>query len=232
MLALTSISPNHSNFESQTAAVRSWTAAGFRVISLNPRCEIELLINKFPDVNFVVTDDISTEFKKKTVVISAFIEYAKTCEASNFLIINSDIIINDSRRITQNLLIKAERGLVVLSRYDYVNNINSSTKYDLGFDGFIINKKYLRFFPATHLCIGQCFWDYWLPYTAILNKVPLFKLGTHYIFHKRHEVQYDRAEYEVAAEIFRSEIAPLDTAITKLSIEHMSSHIFNKIRKS
>ena len=45
-------------------------------------------------------------------------------------------------------------------------------RYDLGFDGFFINKKWLHIFPQSILCLGQCFWDFWVPYQSILAGVP------------------------------------------------------------
>jgi hypothetical protein len=184
MIAITSISPGHKNFENQFNAIESWINVGYKVISLNSKEEIEKL-SDFKNVEFVETTRTNERlFEKPYVLVSAIIDHLKTREEEYFLIINSDIVINDYLNFTENLKDISKKGIIIMNRSDYSEDIGVAKRYDLGFDGFFINKKWLHIFPQSVLCLGQCFWDFWVPYQAILSGVDIYKLNEPYLFHK------------------------------------------------
>ncbi len=204
MIAITSIAPGHKNFDSQFKAIESWIKAGYEVVSLNSEEEIEIL-KEFKGVKFVKTLRHNKHmFGKPYVIISAIIDYLKEVKSEHSLIINSDIIINDVNNITESLKAQSEEGIIVMNRGDFKDDMNVSKTYDKGFDGFYINGKYLDVFPQTVLCLGQCHWDFWLPYIASMGGVKLIKLKEAYIFHAVHNIQYSVEDWKVTAEIFRT----------------------------
>lgn len=231
MVAITSISPGHKNFDSQLNAVKSWVKAGYKVVSLNSKEEIATL-KQFKDVEFVETNRTNQRlFKKPYVVISAIIDYLKSRSEDHFLIINSDIIINDVMQFTTNLKDISETGIIIMNRHDFNDHMEDGIRYDRGFDGFFINKKWLEIFPQSVLCLGQCFWDFWVPYQAVLAGVPIYRLNELYLFHKRHTIQYSNENWLATGEIFRGELAPIDKQITKFKdVPRMSAHVYNTIK--
>lgn len=240
-IAITSIAPGHKNFETQQKAIQSWIDFGLTVVSLNHPDEIEKLQKQFKNVEFVPT--IRTNellFSKPYPTVSAIIDHLKTRSESVFYIINSDIIIFDSWDLKDSINKKAEKGLVIIERFDYedkygtdFNNFKTATRNEGGFDCFVIHKKFLHIFPQTVLCLGQCFWDYWVPYQGILHKVPIYRAGSAseaFIFHKKHDVQYSDTNHQTTANIFRSEVAAIDSSIkSNMTRATLSQHVYYKI---
>lgn len=204
MIAITSISPGHKNFNNQLRAVDSWVKAGYEVVSLNAPEEINVL-KSFTNVKFISTNRHNKKiFGKPYVIVSAIIDYLKEAKSKYSLIINSDIII-DNIGYTERLKDLSEEGLVVLNRYDFAGDLGNAKVYNDGFDGFFFNEKYLDALPQTILCLGQCHWDFWLPYSAVMNGVKLIKPKEPYLYHEKHPVQYSKENWFRTAEIFRSE---------------------------
>lgn len=228
MIAITSIAPGHKNYDNQLNAVKSWINAGYEVVSMNSQDEIEELKGKFENVKFVPTNRHNKKiFGKPYVIASAIIDYLIEVKSKYSLIINSDIIIKDKNRYTEKLKALSNDGIVIMNRYDYDNDIAVSKIYEDGFDGFFINEKYLGVFPQTLLCLGQCHWDYWLPYTASINGAKIIKSKEPYIYHKKHPVQYSVENWIRTAEIFRSELGILKYKnpgqVTSIAYRHIKN---------
>jgi hypothetical protein len=233
MIAITSISPSHANFQSQFDAINSWIEAGYKVVSLNSKEEIEAL-KGFVEVDFVETSRTNEVlFKKPYVLISAIIDYAKELDEECVLIINSDVIIKDSGNQAEYLKSISKEGIVIINRYDFENDLSEGKKYEQGFDGFFINKKWLHIFPQSVLCMGQCFWDFWIPYQSILSKVPVFKIQEPYLYHRSHGAQYSTENWLATGEIFRGEVSCREKKIAGFrDVSRMSSYVFQKIIES
>jgi len=230
MLAITTISPNHKNFDVQKQAIDSWIKAGYKVVSLNASEEIETLI-AFENVEFIETKRTNEVlFKKPYVIVSALIDYFKTTDFETCILINSDIIINSTDQQTEELMKNAEKGVVIINRHDYTENIEHSRLYKVGFDGFVINKKWVNSFPQSILCLGQCFWDYWVPYVCVLQKIPIYRHKGKYLFHKAHEMQYSFDNWKTTADIFKSELSILEPKLNSFTRpDKMSDYVFNRI---
>lgn len=227
MIAITSIAPGHKNFDNQQRAVKSWKDAGYKVVSLNSEEEIDLL--KDFDVEFVPTRRHNKLiFGKPYVLVSAIIDYLKEIKSKYSLIINSDIIIKDDSGITDKIKSRSEDGVIIMNRMDFNDDINKAVIYDLGFDGFFINEKYLDVFPQSILCLGQCHWDFWLPYMASINGVNIIKQREPYIYHQMHTIQYSKLDWRRTGEILRAE-----AGIFKLGdIGQVSNYVYRHIIRS
>jgi hypothetical protein len=233
-IAITSIAPGHKNFENQYNAVKSWHEHGFHVISMNHTDEIQKLQSQFMQVEFVETNRTNELlFGKPFVIVSAIIDYLKTRKETKFLLINSDIVIYDSWNIERELYQLANEGVVVLNRFNYEDEFRTAKRYDGGFDAFLINSKFLNIFPQTVLCLGQCYWDYWLPYQCLIHNVPVITHKKAYIFHKSHDVHYSKEQYTSTANIFKSEVGTIDKTIKQHMTEsQLSSHVYYRILNS
>lgn len=206
MIAITSISPGHKNYNNQLRAVRSWIDAGYEVVSLNAEEEIEVLKESFQDVKFISTNRHNKKlFGKPYVIVSAIIDYLKEVKSKYSLVINSDIIIDDKTGYTKRLKELSEESIIIMNRIDFDGDMETGRSYESGFDAFFINEKHLDMFPQTILCLGQCHWDFWLPYMAIMNGAKVIKSKERYIYHQVHTVQYSKENWIRTAEIFRAE---------------------------
>jgi len=226
MIAITSIAPGHKNYDSQLKAIQSWKAVGYDVVSLNSEEEIEKL-KDFTGVKFIKTSRHNKQiFGKPYVIVSALIDYLKEVKSEHSLIINSDIIIKDETGYTEKLKSMSENGIIVMNRRDFENDINNSILFEDGFDAFFINRKFLDVFPQTILCLGQCHWDYWLPYVSVINNVKIFRNREPYIFHVKHQVQYSKNNWYKTGEIFQGEVG-----LTKFRrVEELSGYTYKQIK--
>lgn len=232
MNCITTISPSHKNFESQLRAVKSWRDYGYKVVSLNHPEEIKAL-EKFKEyVTFIPTTRTNEIlFKKPYVLISAIIDYIKDSKEEYSLVLNSDIIIEDKLKFTSEIKRISEQGVIVMNRHDFNDDTDNAKAYELGFDGFFINKKWLNIFPQSILCLGQCHWDFWLPYVCVLSKVTIYRLNEPYLFHKTHPVQYSPQNWASTSEIFRAEMGPIDKNMYMLkSPERVADYVYKTIR--
>lgn len=234
MIAVTSVAPGHKNFDNQLIAVKSWVDNGYKVISLNNPDEIPQLSLFKKHVTFVET--IRTNevmFKKPYVLISAIIDYIKQSGEEHALIVNSDIIINDKLKFTNEIKRISEGGVIVMNRRDFNDTMDNSKMYELGFDGFFINKKWLNIFPQSVLCLGQCHWDFWVPFVCATFGVKIFKLNEPYLFHKPHAVQYSVEDWNGTGEIFRAECGRIDkAAYHHKRPDQISTYAYNKIKSN
>jgi hypothetical protein len=193
LIALTSISPRHAIGDAQIKAVESWKAQGCRVISLNTDSEISLLKDRY-DIEFVATNQ-TTEglYKVPYVLISAFIDHAKSNRFESIMLINSDIILSGS---VDKYFEQCKDGLVFANRTDFSDNYQQQKTYPNGFDVFFIHSEYYGLLPKTLFAMGQTWWDYWLPYRFIMSRVQLFLVKDPIFMHERHPVQYNAEEWQ------------------------------------
>lgn len=229
MIAITSIAPGHKNFDKQIIAVRSWIKAGYRVVSLNCPEEISQL-KDFKDVEFIPTHRHNQKiFKRPHVIASAIIDYLRDQKDEFNLILNSDVIIKEKSN-TEKIKELSKTGVVIMNRRDFDVSMDedSTPVFEGGFDGFFINNRFLDIFPQTILCLGQCFWDYWIPYSVIQAGVKLYKFDEHYLFHQKHNVQYSHANWEKTGEIFRAETGQVGFS----KVSQLSDHVFKRIKAS
>jgi hypothetical protein len=159
---------------------------------------------------------MEAHFGKKYVSINAMLDWAKEQKEDQFLFINSDIIINDPK----GLLNQVRDGVAMIKRMDFDEDISKAKKYDHGIDAFIIPYKYLKIFPQSIYCMGQTFWDYWIPFRTVKEGVKLFEIKEPIIFHKKHNVQYKQDQWIKLARYFQweNDLYKYSSAINRMSL--------------
>lgn len=185
MIALTSIAPKHINEDIQEIAVASWIDSGFKVYSFNSQEEIDLLQKKFPQVNFV-----EVELLNKKCKIDYLLNFARQSSEDEFVIINSDIIIYDTKGYLPKIKEVLPHGAVIAKRRDFINNVNENRVFLDGIDVFFLHKNYLHVFPPTDFVLGECWHDYQTPYALIQNNIPVYMITDKFAYHRMHNTQY------------------------------------------
>jgi hypothetical protein len=226
-VALTSISPNHSMAHAQPLAVKSWEDSGFKVVSLNGKAEIDSLKEQFPTVEFVESRTMQGIYKAPYIPISAFIDYAKEKQYEAILLINSDIVLKDEYNHLKKYLDWSVNGLVIANREDHDGTFTNAVRYQFGFDAFIIHSRFYDSIPQTMFCMGQTWWDYWLPFrfintgkSVVLVREPLF-------YHQSHAVQYNNAEWVKMTKHFQW----IENRIESVRPQQLTGEIYRYIRK-
>lgn len=216
MIICTSLSPNHSNAANQQAAIDSWQKYG-QCYSLNSPGEIQV---HYDGITIQETDKTVEAFTgKRCVTINAMINFAKP-RGCDLLIINSDILLTDLPEFKQD-------GITIISRYDYTDDINNSKIFAAGFDVVHIPRQFLHIFNPTIFAMGVAWWDYWIPYRAMLSGVPVYWPDVKVAFHKLHNTQYSQAEWLYIGEYFKWEFK-FDK---NLHIGQMATKILTKIQQ-
>lgn len=208
IVAYTSISPNHAHSSNQISAIESWHKIGIDIYSLNNKTEIEELKKQYPSwINFVEAKKTSKHiFGKPCVMINEMMDhFAEKNTGDILMLINSDIIINPPMDLMDKIKSLSDMCISISHREDYVNDMRFSKKYKFGFDVFFIHKKYIDIFPQSIYSMGQTWWDYWVPYTALKNKLQVFIIEDSFAFHKEHPIQYNEKDWVKMTDYFKWE---------------------------
>lgn len=203
----TSISPNHINIDNQIIAVKSWLQYDLNVYSLNTPEEITILKPIFPEqVNFIPFGKTTKHiFGKSCICINDMMHHFQYNDNDILVLINSDIILNTTKEFIEKLSKLSNICIPIAHRNDYTIDFIKNKKYNFGFDVFFINRKFINIFPPSMYSMGQTWWDYWIPYTAIKNKTPVFNISEPFAFHKEHPIQYNIKDWIKMTEYFKWE---------------------------
>jgi len=195
-LLVTSIAPG--NLENQKKAVQSWLDLGFSVFSLNTEQEINQLSSIYEEINFhQVNRDAKDDCGKPVVYIEDILDFLKFSNVDICGIINSDIQLRCSEDILKFMLDNSQNAMVVACRID-IDEVDSKTgiMYWGGYDLFLFNKNIIEYLPyqKAKFCLGQPWWDYWLPLICLQNKnkhIPVKFLAKPIAYHVKHDVKWD-----------------------------------------
>ena len=200
---LTSISPSHVNRDAQRIAVGSWVNHGYLPTSFNAPEEVDALRGEYPGADFVAAHrNGSGLYRAPYAMISAMIDYAKGAHLDEAMLVNSDIEIRDPDGLLSIYAERAKNGLVMANRYDHNGDGANPTRYEQGFDAFIINRAFFGALPQSLFVMGQTWWDYWIPHRFIKSGHTVETVKEPIFMHHRHQVQYDQKEWERMTEHF------------------------------
>jgi len=188
---VTSLAPR--GFELQKSAINSWIKMGFTVTSINAQDEIDLLKPHFPEVKLVqVNRDARKQYGKPFVYLDDILEYFRQSGNEICGIVNSDIHLISSNDLAAFFAMEAQGGLVFGSRID-IDNLATleGEMYHLGFDFFFFDRKILDIFPQEQFCIGQPWWDYWLPIVPLGKGLSVKRLMTPVAYHVNHPINWN-----------------------------------------
>jgi hypothetical protein len=199
MIIVTSISPNHSNYENQQTAIESW-GNKYKIYSVNCAEEIELLKDKHPTVTFLETQKTIEYFTGKPLVsINAIIDIARL-QWQDLLLINSDIELTELPELKKD-------GITIFSRYNYKDGEtkDNAVMFPHGFDVFHIPLQFLKIFPPSIYGLGASHFDHWIPFHAMLKNIPIYYPEGKFAYHKEHPTQYGIRQWEYIGEYFKWE---------------------------
>lgn len=227
MIACTSISPKHANNDIQKIATDSWIANGIKVYSFNCPAEVEILSPLYPDVTFVPTHrTMEHHFGKPYVSINAVLDWCKDQAEDLYCLINSDIELASDLNLVSQIANGLTDTIYLCNRYNYSTDKGSGRIFRDGIDVFFVHKKFMDIYPQSVFCFGQCHWDYWIPYRALLSQINVQYIDTPFAFHKMHPVQYSYENWLKTGRFFR-----LDNGLyqfdDKTGVPAMSKYIFN-----
>lgn len=193
----------------QAAAVASWRAAGFAVISVNGVKEADLVRREFPGVEVAAVERTAEQFAKKPVpfIHDLLGALRRACGGANLAectvgIINADIYIRPLPDLARTIRREAKGALLLGPRVDVPNRAAFETfvatgaeTYSIGYDYFLMSGDLLDDFAEGPFCMGMPFWDYWMPLVALLQGRPLKAVTTPVALHVAHDTRWDDTIY-------------------------------------
>jgi len=223
MIFYTSFSPSEEAKKRQKRALASWKRLKVPVISLNTKEEIEILKEIYSGVKFVPTTRTGEYlFGKPQVKINALLYEAYGCGDNIIALINSDIEIKNDRKIIDVIEKKAQEGLVIVSRYNYIKNYDDAALESWGIDIFAMKESKTCIIPERVYCMGQPCWDYWIPLCFMKEKLPIYQIVSPISFHQKHKGNWNDDSWNLTWRLLCDE---------KMVKCNTSIDVYNKINK-
>jgi hypothetical protein len=195
----------------QRAAVQSWRAAGFAVLSVNAASEIPQLARDHPDVTLVAATATAEKIARKPLPYIRTLMGAlrAACESGGHALADCTVgLINDDihlRLAAGDLaeIARAAQGSVILGPRVDVADADALARfaptgretYSIGYDYVLMSADVMADFADSPFCLGMPFWDYWLPLMALLKGRRLFALAEPVALHIAHETRWDDGIY-------------------------------------
>lgn len=229
MVCITSISPKHHNNDIQLKAVQSWQSLGLNVVSVNSKSECEYLAPNYPGVRFVETNrTMELTYSKPLIGLNTIMDWCKMQQEDNYCIINSDIELKTDSDTIERIKLQMNDNIVLANRLNYSSDHSQGQLFLAGIDVFFIQKKFMYIYPQSVFALGQCFWDYWIPYTAIHNNIPVKFIKQNIAYHKEHPAQYSSDAWQKIGRYFQWETNLYQFNTTK-EVGKMSTYVYNFI---
>jgi hypothetical protein len=131
-----------------------------------------------------------SRFGKETHAIHDIVHTAQKYY-QKFVLINSDIEIDTNTSFWNQIIETSQNGIVIGHRFNYDDNFNTNLSInDGGIDFFILNDIIVP--QDDNFCIGLCGWDWWLPFLAVQQNIPIYRIHCPFLYHKRHEKQWSK----------------------------------------
>lgn len=185
IFALTSIPPGRDTVALTRDCIASWRRAGLEVRAFNHPTEVTILRERY-DVEFVpVMETAAAHFGKHFVPINAMLEWAAGQDAP-VLLINADIRLDATAEAFKRLRWLSDGGLCYFVRYNHQGDVARATREPYGIDAFLMHGRDASLFERSFMCMGQPFWDYWIPNTFVSQGRPVYAVEFPTAFHRHH----------------------------------------------
>lgn len=189
VFALTSLSPSEHSLDAQQRAVASWREAGLQVRSFNHPSEIGVLSSLY-DVELVSVEQTSASlFGRHFIPINRMLTWAAE-EDVTALLINADIELRLAPEQLDRARRSADGGLCYFIRFNHDGDLARATREPYGIDAFLLSGPDAGLARESFLCMGQPFWDYWLPDLFAAHGKPLVRVDFPAAFHRQHPLNW------------------------------------------
>ena len=227
MKAVTSLSPLPAAQATQAACLASWRAAGLDPVSLNHPSEYGALAG-YQGLQVVPTAATAYEqFGRHYTKVNAVIDWIEQL-GEPALIINADLRLDSNATQMQHLARLSHDGLPYLLQWN-VGGEQPAVVEPYGFSAFMFHPDFARLFAPAYLCLGQPWWDYWLPYAFVAADLPVFTPTPPIAYHARHERSWEPAHWRSCASEMARMILPRPNTVTEAACTAFSAKVHRDI---
>ena len=174
----------------QARCIKSWLAAGARVISVNNRVEIAMLDVEYEGVEFVQSAARrSMENPKSLPDVSEMLQVGCGLEDGTvFAIANSDVEFRGDADVLGALFEASKGGCSFANRYEWAPHAaEPGLPYLYGYDFVVVDNSLVSPVELEHFRIGSPWWDYLFLYLLAAREVPLTLVNCPVIAHSTHD---------------------------------------------
>jgi hypothetical protein len=171
----------------QKECINSWKEAGFKIVSINPDCEIDTLREKRYGIEF-----ISNRSPRDRTNLGTFLSTIRNSGESIAGIINADCFLMNPGMAIGNVLEAAEGSIVLLERVNIdPKTMRATGTHSLGFDAFFFDTGFVEnIVDGGSWTIGEPVWDYWFPLVMHIAGARLKAPNAPIIIHLNHVQQW------------------------------------------
>jgi hypothetical protein len=217
MIALTSLTPSGS-LPRQTACLASWRAAGLEPRSLNPEAEAAGVRAAY-GVEVVVVEP-SPAFERPLVPINAVLAEVARIDAPA-LLINADLELVLTPTERRAFVAATLNGLGYLPQFNCDPERTNVALEVGGIGAFVLQPRHAPLFAPSFLCLGQPWWDLWVPWVVAQHGERLHAPERPATFHQRHELGWNEDNWHrCAAEFVRA---------TGLTVDEDEDFVYNNL---
>lgn len=171
----------------------------------NPYAKCIYAIDSKQSVNsdfIYVTCNSIYKFNKYTYSIKSIIDNIRTL-TDTFILLNSDIELDNNPSLWQKIVDASDDAVIIGHRFNYTNSYADGILNLNGIDFVLINKK-LNIPDDHNFCLGLCSWDWWIPYLAMTQNIPVLAITQPFLFHKNHPRRWSDESCSHMMKYFRS----------------------------
>ncbi len=204
-ILFTSLAPR--NLEHQLTCVASWRPHVSGIVSINHQAEADIFTG-LPDWMGLFTYAGTVGDEQFHVPLHRFAEaIADLAQPTDPVVLcNSDIYV---RKPPQPLEVYADTdGLRFLSRIDVDDTGSTHKVYDEGFDVFFFQARHHVLLPKEPFCLGQPWWDFFLPLNFLRLGFPVQRLQPSFAYHDIHPQNWDEVSFRVLGGAFMQALFP------------------------
>lgn len=181
----------------QSDCVSSWRRMQWQVYSVNSRTELANCdVPKLSDVRYC-TIDRDAEFiaGRPLIFLSDLLLQGRKTHAEHIVITNSDILLRSGPELSTQIA-KLQPGEALLSKRLDIRDVDrlEGQEYYLGYDFFALHRNDLFSVEDQGMIFGLPWWDYFLPFSLLLQGVEIRTTNLPVAYHLVHSSYWTQQE--------------------------------------
>jgi hypothetical protein len=203
----------------RAACATSWSAPGWRVMTVNPEAEIDRLDAVPAGIETVAAEPgVAETYGRSGAWIADALGRAIATGAPVVGIVNADILLDIDAAQRAALVTRAAHGMVACNRTDVLHrDQGEGMAYRYGYDLVLMPRAMAERLDLSGFAFGVPWWDYWIVLDAMLQDLPVTAAQCEGIRHLAHTQAWDRPGWRHALGVLMRRLAPRRADLARLA---------------
>jgi hypothetical protein len=203
----------------RAACAASWSAPGWRALSVNPAAEAGRLGELPPALELCEAQPgVAETYGRPGAWIADALSRAIATDAPVVGLVNADIrlALDDARRAA--LLDRARHAMLACNRTELLHAGQAEgMAYRYGYDLVLMPREIALRLDLSGFAFGVPWWDYWIVLDAMLQGLPVMAVQCAGIQHLAHAQAWDRAAWRHALGLMMTRLGPRRADLSRLA---------------